>query len=213
MTRPRRLLHVGFALGLTVMVNGLGLAALLGMNRRVAPAPAPAEPRVVRFDFQPPPKEDPEPRPRRTRPRAADPRQVRLAPPKLPSTIQARRLRDVAPRHLTLLAATSDVSLDMDTDLVMTEETVDAPPRVLRRVPPRYPSDAAADGVEGQVSLRLLVNREGQVEQVRVETAEPSDTFEEVARRAVSAWRFAPATFGGAPVSVWVRQRLVFELD
>ena len=213
MARPRRPLHVAFALALTVLVNGLGLVALLGMNRRVTPAPAPAEARVVRFDFHPPPEEEPAPRPRVERSRAADPRQVRLAPPKLPSTIRARRLRDTAAPPLALLPATGPSGLEVDAELVMTEETVDEPPRVLQRVAPRYPADAAADGVEGQVSLRLLVNREGHVERVRVEAAEPADTFEEVARRAVTGWRFAPATFGGEPVAVWVRQRLVFELD
>lgn len=89
---------------------------------------------------------------------------------------------------------------------------MDEPPQVISRRFPRYPAEAEAQGLEGVVVVRLLIDAEGRVETARVVRAEPPGVFEEAAEAAVRGWRFTPARDGGQAVPVWARQTLRFEL-
>lgn len=72
------------------------------------------------------------------------------------------------------------------------------------RVEPVMPERAATLDMEGQVTLRLLVLRDGSVGKVRVLRVEPEGWgFEEAAVAAIEQWRFEPARQEGAPVDVW----------
>lgn len=96
--------------------------------------------------------------------------------------------------------------------LILTEDLVDKPPRLIFRVPPIYPAHAETQNIEGEVFVRLLVGTHGRVEQVEIRKARPSGIFEIAARQAVRKWRFKPGKFRGRPVRTWVRQRITFQL-
>lgn len=99
-----------------------------------------------------------------------------------------------------------------DDDLVMTDESVDNPPRPVRQPAMEYPSDAKRRGVEGYVVLSVLIDRDGQIEQVKVLESEPAGVFDEAARESVRQWRFRPAEYQGREVKVWARQKVRFQL-
>jgi protein TonB len=81
-------------------------------------------------------------------------------------------------------------------------------PVVLSRVEPSYPPVLRAQGVQGRVSLHVLVGTRGEVREVRVETSSGHAAFDEAALRALHAWRFAP------PASAyWVRVPVRFRLS
>lgn len=86
-------------------------------------------------------------------------------------------------------------------------------PRPLRRPPPEYPRRARERGVEGFVSLHLLVDARGAVREVRVIDAEPKGLFEEAAVNAVRRWTFEPGREDGNAVEAWVRQVVRFALE
>ena len=111
------------------------------------------------------------------------------------------------------LTGLGDSSLKADKDLVMTDDTVDTPPRPLRQVPMQYPPQAKARGVEGYVVVSLLIGESGDVQRVRVLESEPGGVFEEVAVEAIRGWRFEPARYQGESVRVWARQRIQFDLS
>lgn len=90
---------------------------------------------------------------------------------------------------------------------------VDRMPVAVRKVKPVYPMDARRRGISGQVVLRLYVDAEGGVREVRVQAAEPAGVFEEKAVEAARKWRFEPAVFKGAPVGVWMTLPVRFALD
>lgn len=100
-----------------------------------------------------------------------------------------------------------------DGDLVMTDETVDEPPRPTRQAAMEYPAAAKRNGVTGYVLLSLLIDDRGNVERVRVLESEPAEVFDQVASAAVQDWQFDPAVYQGKPVRVWARQRIRFDLD
>jgi protein TonB len=105
-----------------------------------------------------------------------------------------------------------DQILGDTTNAIMTSDTVDQEPRAVSRAPLNYPPRAKAKEIEGFVLLSILVNEQGDVEQVRVLESEPRDTFEEVAIRNIKKWKFEPALYNGEPVKIWVNQPIQFRL-
>jgi len=98
-------------------------------------------------------------------------------------------------------------------DVVMTDDSVDQPPRATRQTPLPYPSSARKQGVEGYVVLSLLISAAGEIEKVQVLEASPAGLFEQSAVEGVRSWRFEPAQYQGRNVRVWAKQRIRFDLS
>lgn len=96
---------------------------------------------------------------------------------------------------------------------VMTDDTVDQPPRATFQAPMTYPPRARAQGMEGYVVLSLLIGLMGEIEQVEVVESYPEGTFDEAALTGVRQWRFDPALYQGQAVRAWARQRIRFDLS
>ena len=98
-------------------------------------------------------------------------------------------------------------------DVVMTDDSVDSPPRPTYQAPVEYPRSARSQGVQGYVVLSLLISAAGEIEKVQVLEAEPAGVFEQSAIEGVRNWRFEPAQYQGRNVKVWARQRVRFDLS
>lgn len=66
---------------------------------------------------------------------------------------------------------------------------------VVTRISPKYPLNAAQNRVEGYVKLTYDVDHEGYVSKVRVIEANPKNTFEQNAVKALEKWRFESVGF------------------
>ena len=97
-------------------------------------------------------------------------------------------------------------------NVVMTTDAVDDPPRPQRTVAPTYPARARKKGTTGEVRLSLLVGVDGRVRDVRVLSADPPGVFDDAAIAAVKQWTYTPATYEGQPVATRVTQPVVFDL-
>ena len=95
---------------------------------------------------------------------------------------------------------------------VFDEEDVDKPPRRISGSQPVYPRRAKDAGLEGVVSLVLLIDRTGRVRSVTVSES-PGPLFDGPVLETVRQWRFSPAEKGGVTVEVRMRQNIVFKLD
>jgi TonB family protein len=80
-----------------------------------------------------------------------------------------------------------------------------------RRVQPKYPRQAADRELSGWVELRFLINAQGKTEDIQVTDSEPRGDFEDAATKAVTKWRFKPATVDGIPVEKYSGVRLRFD--
>lgn len=69
---------------------------------------------------------------------------------------------------------------------------LDSPPRLLGELHQIYPARARAAEVEGYVTLALLINERGEVEEVSVVRAQPAGYFEEAALSMLRKQRFTP---------------------
>ena len=85
-------------------------------------------------------------------------------------------------------------------------------PREIDRVVPRYPTAARRAGVEGAVVVRGIVRRDGTIDNVEVLKDLPYGLGDE-ARRAVSRWRFRPATYRREPIDVYYTVTVNFRLQ
>jgi protein TonB len=84
------------------------------------------------------------------------------------------------------------------------------PPTVVRRAPAQYPPQAKRQGVEGFVELDLLVDAQGNPEDLRVVRSEPSGVFDKSAVRAVMRWKFEPARRNGTAEAARTRTVIQF---
>jgi protein TonB len=86
-------------------------------------------------------------------------------------------------------------------------------PRYADLFQPPYPPSEQRAGRTGRVEVRVLVGVDGRVRQVDRLLA-TSDAFFEVTRqRALTRWRFTPATRGGIPVEAWRTMGVSFVLN
>lgn len=205
MLPSRRTLGAMLSAGLGV---GLYLLVLVVLSRsaRLDPEelPEPTQSFQVRKD-RPTPTRRPRPRPRkRPRPSPAPPA------PRLGASLSGLSF---GIQSLQGLGAVDEALLGELRSVVMTEDSVDMAPEPLSRQAAPYPARARQRGIEGYVHMSLLVTHEGRVEHVEVVESQPPGVFDQAALQAIRQWRFAPATYEGAAVTVRVDQTLRFELQ
>lgn len=88
----------------------------------------------------------------------------------------------------------------------------DAQPIV--RIEPRYPVQAARDGLQGWVRLSFSIMEDGSVGDVEVIEAEPRRVFDREAVRALRRWKYQPKIVDGRPqVQTGLQVQLDFTLD
>lgn len=97
-------------------------------------------------------------------------------------------------------------------DMVFNMSDLDQKPQLINRIQPIYPTEARRKEINGRVILRFVVDREGNVKQVKVVRAQPEGIFEENAMEAVRKWRFKPGYFSGEPVNTRVTVPIKFEM-
>lgn len=90
---------------------------------------------------------------------------------------------------------------------------VDRAPLSKGQVPPPYPYLARRRGIEGAVTVRFLVDRQGEVRNLEVLQAKPSGIFEETVLKTVARWRFTPGVKDGEAVETWVETTIRFKLE
>ena len=72
---------------------------------------------------------------------------------------------------------------------------------------PEYPKSAFRNGRQGWTIIRLDVDSRGETQNVRIERAVPSGTFDKSSIRAVSAWQFRPPAAPMSDCRVLLRYR------
>jgi len=95
----------------------------------------------------------------------------------------------------------------------MDKSTVDVPPKVRKRSPIVYPELARKQGVSGYVTMNVLIDEQGNVEDVDIIESKPAEIFDLKAESTIRRWKFEPGTYNGQQVKVWAMQKIVFKLD
>lgn len=91
-------------------------------------------------------------------------------------------------------------------------EDLDRRPRMTKMVKPQYPPELRAEGVEGSVTLALIIDEEGRVTVDRVLDWEGDRDFIQPTRQALSNCRFEPPTKNGETVVARYKITIPFQL-
>jgi TonB family protein len=84
----------------------------------------------------------------------------------------------------------------------------------MRRVHrPEYPSKARQAGIEGDVWVRVLVDRRGSVREALLYKSSGTQALDRAALAAAPHNRFEPSTEDGKPVPTWITYRVTFSLE
>jgi protein TonB len=210
----------------SIAVHGAGLVALPGFfKERVHVPPRVLE--VALVQAEPPPQAVEEPSPPSPQPRRRTPERVVKAPllPEPPRRV------DVPAPVLSLPENRSQAEPSFAIPSPKPAEARPAPaePRTevasiavtppsfsaayLRNPAPRYPPAARQNGVQGTVTLRVLVTRDGFPARVEVDRSSGSAHLDNAALDTVKTWRFTPARRGAELVEEQVLIPIVFRLE
>ena len=86
-------------------------------------------------------------------------------------------------------------------------------PTIVREVKPQYTTEARKAGIQGTVTLDVVVVQDGTVGEVKVtRSLDEKYGLDEQAVKAVKQWTFNPGTKDGKPVPVRVSIEMTFSL-
>jgi TonB family protein len=112
-------------------------------------------------------------------------------------------------KHIGVIAAFALALAAQDTKLVKMPSVPAS--KILRKVPPMYPQDAADQKIHGVVKLSVTIGTKGQVERIRVISGHA--LLAPAAIHAVRMWQFEPFEQGERPVKVLTEIDVPFNLD
>jgi len=204
--RPLRPAGIAFALGISL---GIFLAIPLS---QLLDAERPERQSVMRADLAlppppPPPPDEPEPPP--PEPEIEEPPPRETPPLSLDQLDLALNVGLGGNLAGDFGFGGFDLTQGLDNLDIFEIDQLDTPPRPIRQVAPIYPLEFARNRVRGQVRLVFVVDAEGLVENIQIETASHPE-FGESAREAVRQWRFQPGERNQRPVRTRVRLPIPF---
>lgn len=86
-------------------------------------------------------------------------------------------------------------------------------PKAMDRFQPPYPSSMVRAGIEGSVTVKVLIGIDGRVRAIELVRATDPAFFETTRDHALRAWRFQPATRDGIATESWRMLTVKFLLE
>lgn len=83
--------------------------------------------------------------------------------------------------------------------------------KILRRVMPQYPQDAADAHIHGLVKISVMIGKDGHTKRVKLISGHP--LLAPAALQAVRQWTYEPTEVNGYPVHVITEIDIPFDLD
>lgn len=112
------------------------------------------------------------------------------------------------PSNAIIVANPDDILPNRDTFIAY-----DEPPKPIESVEPIYPEMARLAGVQGDVWVKALIDKNGNVRDVIIsKESGASAGFEESAIAAARATSWKPAFSNGQPLAVWISYKISFRL-
>lgn len=206
--------------------NPVSLTAAIGINAALVAALLYSNPDIMKtvgttteiFDVRDPvapPPEPPPPQPEMKRESPADPRIVTPTPdvpmlPSEPTVTTTDVILPPVPFDPAPSTGTGTVTVDPPKPAPV---LVDATPDPRAEFQPDYPASGRREGVEGTVTVRVLVGTDGRVKAIEEMKSIGDAFFAATRRQALSRWRFRPATRDGVPYESWRTMTVRFQLE
>lgn len=111
-------------------------------------------------------------------------------------------------------AGTNSIQEDSPLDLTkidLVDKSIIAP-EVISYYPPVYPINLRRRGIEGKLQIKALINKEGGVIEILIDTSSGYQSFDQNAIEAILKWKFKPAYYSNEKRLSWVFIPVVFKL-
>lgn len=111
-------------------------------------------------------------------------------------------------------AGTNSIQEDSPLDLTkidLVDKSIIAP-EVISYYPPAYPNNLRRRGIEGKVQIKALIDKEGGVIEILIDTSSGYQSFDQNAIEAILKWKFKPAYYSNEKTLSWVFIPVVFKL-
>ena len=178
----------------------------------VPPANAPTPPTPV--EPEPTPEREPEPEPKPELELDPDPTQAPERSLDTQPNVEPTPEPESAaqPKSAVMSESASEVERASDVLSAPTQGSTEAAQGLDNPVPP-YPPEAYFDRLSGTVILRVRVNADGQVDELRVKQSSGHDILDDSAQSTVIDWQFKAAKQNGVEVAEWVEVPITFQLQ
>ena len=90
---------------------------------------------------------------------------------------------------------------------------VDQTPKAIFKSRPDYPYRARRLNLDGDVDIKFLVDKNGNVSKVEILGASPPNIFDQSVIDTVSRWRFEPGMIKGRKVNTWMVTTIEFRIS
>ncbi len=138
--------------------------------------------------------------------------ELEAKPPDEPTTAPSPDIQVAPDAAASGSALPPPAESDQDEDKPVSADLVAHPPEIETYVVPVYPPEARAKKIEGRVTLMVIVDTSGKVED-DIEVVDSVPMLDQAAIEAVHQWSFTPARDdGGNPVRVSLEVRVPFTL-
>ena len=108
------------------------------------------------------------------------------------------------------LEETAFIELEEEEDEIVDIWKVEKQPEYAKQIKPVYPEIAKKAGIEGSITIHVLIDKKGKVEAIG--DIKGPQVFHEAAQKAALQYEFTPAIQNDKPVKVWVALRFKFQL-
>ena len=161
----------------------------------------------VRFKPPPPKQEQQIPKPKAKKVPIPDPTPDEPEPIRIPEPDDELEIPDVD----DLVIAVPEAPPPVDTGPIFVTGDVQKPVKI-SDVQPQYTEIARKARIQGVVILQTIINKEGNITDVKVLKGLPMG-LAEAAVSAVEQWKYQPATLNGKPVAVYFNLTVNFQLQ
>ena len=124
---------------------------------------------------------------------------------------EAEDVRLTAAYSLASVAGKVGCELGKLDDCKLLKDVLEATPRAVKKVPPRYPDEAKRKRIEGAVRMEFVVTPDGRVERLHVIDGPP--LIRDAAMEAVKQWKYEPAKRSGTAVPFAMLFTMTFRLN
>jgi TonB family protein len=121
-----------------------------------------------------------------------------------PDWIAADKNTDATP------GATNEVQVS--SNKVFEEGSVDEPPVLIKSTKPNYPVFIREEGISGLVKGWIVVDKDGTILQVKI-TSSPHELLSEEVTKSVVRWKYKPAKYKGVPVKMKKAFEIKFDIE
>ena len=107
----------------------------------------------------------------------------------------------------------ASTTFDQKTKIPDAQTILEARPIYRINPPPSYPVIARKRGYQGNVTLEVLINKQGKVIDLKVYASSGYSMLDKTAAAAVKKWLFQPGMRGSEKIEMWVRVPIRFKLN